>query len=222
MKKIDDYISVKQASDLLQKSQASIRRICKKNEGTPFVKKESGKLWLSKAFILEEYSAENGSQNQKEDDFPFEQNEKSSKNLYLEELLKERDLFEQLNDKLSKESQRQTEEIDFLQSRLANRTNEAKESLKSLNSNKEDELANLQRRLEEQENILSSIEKQKKSLQKSLAQKDTLLKELEVKTSKQNSKSEAKPTEIKIDLSKILFGFLGIAAVLVLIYWYSA
>lgn len=220
MKKINDYISVKEASDLVKKSQASIRRICKKNENTLFVKKESGKYWLSKAFVLEEYSVENILENQENDDFPFEENEKPAKNLYVEELLKERDLFEQINEKLGKKSQRQAEEIDFLQSQLVNRTNEAKESLKYLNSNKEDELSQLQKRLEEQEKILSSIEKQKLVLQNSLAEKNSLLKDLQAKNTAQSTEVNPRSTEIKIDVSKILFGFLGIAAVLVLIYWY--
>jgi len=220
MKKNNDYISVKEASDLVQKSQASIRRICKKNENTLFVKKESGKYWLSKAFVLEEYSVESIFENQEEDDFPFEENEKPAKNLYVEELLKERDLFEQINEKLSSKSQRQAEEIDFLQSQLVNRTNEAKESLKYLNSNKEDELAQLQKRLEEQENILSSIEKQKTALQNSLAEKSSLLKDLQTKNTAQSTEDRPRSTEIKIDLSKVLFVFLGIVAVLGFIYWY--
>ena len=218
MKKINDYIGVKEASDLVQKSQASIRRICKKNENTPFVKKESGKYWLSKAFILEEFSMTDLVEKEpKEDDFPYDQEQKTKKNIYIEELSKERDLFEQINENLTKKSQEQAKEIEFLQTQLVSRTNEAKDSLKSLNANKEDELTQLQRRLEEQEKILSSVEKQKKSLQNSLAEKDSLLKELQEKIVTQKSKPKPPATEIKIDLSKILFIFLGVAVFLVFI-----
>ena len=222
MKKINDYIGVKEASDLVQKSQASIRRICKKNESTPFVKKESGKYWLSKAFILEEFSITGVVETSKEEHFPYDQEQKTTKNIYLEELIKERDLFEQINENLTKKSQEQAKEIEFLQTQLVSRTNEAKDSLKSLNANKEDELIQLQRRLEEQEKVLSSVEKQKKSLQSSLAEKDSLLKKIQEKVVTPKSNPIAPATEIKIDLSKVLFMFLGVAAILIIIYWYFA